>query len=436
MIMSARTCLLGSILLVAGCSIAESPPSSTDPDAAMADDASTTPDARFDPALASSKQLCKLLSDRNVNDPTPNDVQHEANVLGADLGIPVVASDKLYLLFGDTIGFAGIWPGDESHPDSVGYGLDSATAIAADPSLLCERLRIVSLPPTQSIGPSVSSSVKADFAGAAMIAPSGHSLGEYIRNPAGYTGSTFPQLPGDFEVPSGAFSVNGAIYVFYTTVVGPGNIDMKASYLARWAQPGASGPFGYQILYQVDQRFDANGPLHGHFVNVAAEVVGNYLYVFGTGDYRRSKIYAARKPVAQLEQPGGFEELGEIVGTAGYGELSVHYYPSIGRWMLLAEELLPSSNRIVAYFSTKPEGPWSTPFVVHDMGDAAFRASYCCSSEDNCLGRQMFNCNRTAFYGTYLFPSLIETANDITVTYTMSSFSPYNVALFQTTFTK
>jgi hypothetical protein len=431
--MKMRSSLL--LWFVLGCGTAQG---SLDPDATTSspDGATATSDAAFEPTLTSTKQLCKLLSDRNVNDPSANDVQHNANVLGADLGIPVVANDKLYILFGDTIGFAGIWPGTESHPDSVGYGLDPASAIAADPSLLCDRLRIVTLPASQSLGPSVNSSIKADFAGAAMIAPQGHALSEYIKNPAGPSGNTFPQLPGDFEVPSGAFSVGGAIYVFYTTVVGPGNIDMKASYLAKWAAPGTTGPFGYQVLYQVDQRFDANGPLHGHFVNVAAEVVGDYLYIFGTGEYRRSKIYAARKPLAQLDQPGGFAEIGEIVGTAGYGELSVHFYPSIGRWVLLAEELTPTSNRIVAYFAAKPEGPWGTPFVVHDMGDSAFTSKYCCSSEDNCLGAQMFNCNRTGFYGTYLFPTLNETANELTITYTMSSFSPYNVALFQATFTR
>ena len=72
----------------------------------------------------------------------------------------------------------------------------------------------------------------------------------------------------------------------------------------------------------------------------------------------------------------------------------------------------------------------------NDYMFSAFTAKYCCSSEDNCLGAQMFNCNRTGFYGTYLFPSLIETPSALTVTYTMSSFSPYNVALFQATFTK
>jgi hypothetical protein len=395
------------------------------------------PDAdTFHPAVIDSGSLCKLLSNRNASDPTANDVQHRANILGADLGIPVVADDRLYLMFGDTIGFAGIWPLSESHPDSIGYGLDSATAIAAQPNLLCNRLGIVTLPASQSLGPDANPAIEADFAGVAMAPPSGQSLGQYIRNPSGPSGSTFAHLPGDFEVPSGAFSVGSAIYVFYTTVVSRSDVSMKGSYLAKWAQPGTSGPFGMQILHQVDQRFDGNGAMKGRFINVAAEVHGNYLYVFGTGEYRKSSIHVARKPLAMIDSPGGYEHLGEIVATPGYGEISVRYFPSLERWMLLAEELKPTSNRIVAHFAAKPEGPWIGPIVVHDMADSSFRAQYCCTSEDNCLGNQFFNCNRTGFYGTYLMPSIIDAGDWFTVTYTMSSFSPYNVALFQATFSK
>src|SRR5690349_14452473 len=86
-------------------------------DAAQSNDATAIDAApRPLPELTSTAQLCKLLSNRNTSDPTANDVQHRANVLGADLGIPVEAGGTLYLLFGDTIGYAGIW-GSESHPD-------------------------------------------------------------------------------------------------------------------------------------------------------------------------------------------------------------------------------------------------------------------------------------------------------------------------------
>jgi hypothetical protein len=342
----------------------------------------------------------------------------------------------MFIMFGDTIGFRGIWPVGESHPDSIGYGLDSATAIAAQPNLLCSRMRMINLPPAQAIGPSVDASIVTDFAGVAMIAPENRALSEFIRNPSGAQGSTFPHLPGDFEVPSGAFTVGSSIYVFYTTVVGPTNIDMKGSYLAKWQTPTTAGPFAYQILHQVDQRFDANGALHGRFINIAADVMDDHVYLFGTGAYRKSAIHVAKKPLAALDSDGGYQELGEIVATPGYGEVSVRYFPSLGQWMLLAEEITPQSNRIVAYFAARPEGPWSAPIIVHDMADPLFRGAYCCSSEDNCNGAQMFNCNRTGIYGTYLFPAVSETATTFTVTYTMSSFSPYNVALFRTTFAK
>jgi hypothetical protein len=409
--------------------------SQPDASAAPATDASTK-DAPAVHAVASS-ELCKLLSNRNTSDPTPNDVQHRANMLGADLGIPVVHGDQLYLFFGDTLGYAGIWGATESHPDAIGYATDSAATLAAQPNLLCSDLRIVSLPAAQSIGPQVDPTVQADFAGAAMTAPAGGALADYIHNPAGgANGTTFPYLPGDFEVPSGAFSTADAIYVFYTTVVSPGDAEMKASYLVRWSQPSPSGPPSDQILYGVDERFDGSGALGGNFINISAEVSGDYVYLFGTGAYRASGIAVARKRLDALATPGGFEQLGTIITTPGYGETSVRYFPEVDRWVLLAEESLPASNRIVAYTAQDPAGPWSAPIIVHDMADPTFRQTYCCATDDDCTAPQMFDCDRTGFYGTYLLPNVTTSGNSFTVTYTMSSFAPYNVALFQTTFSE
>jgi hypothetical protein len=416
------------VAAVAACGHSASPPAGTTdgPPQPVADASADAP-----PPITSvtSMQACKLLSNKFAGDPTPNDVQHRANMLGADLGIPVAHDDQLFLLFGDTIGFNTIWPGSESHPDAVGFGSDTATAIAAQPSLLCNDLGILHLSSTIS----TDSSVKADFAGAAMAAPSGHTLGEYIHNPAGGS-TTFPYLPGDFEVPSGAFSTGDSVYVFYTTVVSRAQPDMVASYLARWQNPSTTGTPGYQILYAVDERVDTNGPLHGHFINIAAEVSGDYVYLFGTGAYRASPIYIARKRLDALGTSGGFEELGTVTQTAGYGETSVRYFPEVNRWMVMAEELLPTSNRIVAYTAASPTGPWAGPLVVHDMADPQFLAQYCCTTDDNCVNQQMFNCDRTGFYGSYLLPGATTSGASFSVAYTLSSFSPYNVALFQATF--
>jgi hypothetical protein len=441
-----------ALVLAAGCGGgAGQPDGATGGDDSAAD--AGAPDAFVHttvPELAGSDQICKLLNNLNINDPTPNNVQFRANVLGADLGIPVDHDGKLYLFFGDTIGFKGIWGGGQSHPDAVGYSLDPTSAVIANPALLCDRLRIVTLARASSVGPSVDAAIEADFAAGAMAAPGGHTLGEYIRNPSGPANQTFPNLPGDFEVPSGAFSYGGSMYIFYTTVVGPNDITMKGSYLAKWASPSPTTIPGYNILYGVDERFDAAGALRGDFINIAAEVHGSYVYLFGTGPYRASGVHLARKALATLDTPGGFEQFdpasgqwvaqgaptAPIFGPAGFGETSVRYFPQIGRWMFLAEELLPTSNRIIARFADQPEGPWSDAIVVHDMGDSAFRNAYCCAVENQCTGKQFFNCNRTGFYGTYLLPGLqLHDDGSFTVLYTMSSFDPYNVAVFKTTFT-
>jgi hypothetical protein len=373
--------------------------------------------------------VCKLLSNRFAGDPTPNDVQHRANMLGADLGIPVAFNSNLFLMFGDTVGYSVIW-GPGSHPDAVGVAADTATAVLSQPQLLCNDLGILHESSTISSDPSV----HADFAGAFMSPPSGHSLEEYIHNPAGVGSSTFSNLPGDFEVPSGAFAYGDSIYVFYTTVVSPTQPTMTASYLARWQNPSSTGKPGYQILYSVDSLM--KGALNGHFVNVSAEVSGDYVYLFGTGQYRASPIYVARKRLDQLTTAGGFEQLGVVASRPGYGETSVRYFSRINTWMLLAEEINPNvSNRIVAYTATNPTGPWTGPTTILDMADPQFRSQYCCTTDDNCQNQQMFNCDKTGFYGSYLLPGVTTNKTGFTVTYTLSSFSPYNVALFQTTFT-
>ena len=78
--------------------------------------------------------------------------------------------------------------------------------------------------------------------------------------------------------------------------------------------------------------------------------------------------------------------------------------------------------------------------TILDMADPQFRSRYCCAIDDDCAGEQMFNCDRTGFYGAYLLPrARVETDASgtpaaITVAYTLSSFSPYNVGLYETTF--
>jgi hypothetical protein len=393
------------------------------------------------PKLVGSAETCKLISNTKLEDPAANKAQFRANVTGTDLGIPVEHDGTLYFLFGDTVGFRGIWGFGES-PDAVGFSLASPAAVAVDPSVLCTNLRFLTLPVQSSVGPSQDSRIERDFAGVHMTPPAGHAIGEYVHNPAN-TG--FPNLPGDFEVPSGAFSYGGSMYVFYTTV--DGAVQMKGSYLAKWVAPSPSALPAYDILYGIDQRFTANGPLNGDFINIAPLVHGSYVYLYGTGDYRQSAVHLARKALATLGQPGGFERydattkswlapgtpVAPIVPSLANGEMSIRYFPAIGRYMMLNQEQGPAGVRVIARFSEKPEGPWSD-VVVHDLADPAFKAKYCCTA-NACLGEQLFHCDRAGFYGTYLLPEVkVQPDGSFVVSYVMSTWDPYNVALMQATF--
>lgn len=407
-------------------------------------DGTTTSDALlaagYIPGFESIALRCKLISDRNLDDPTPNNTHHRANLRGTDLGIPLAHGDDLYFFFGDTAGSQVIWPlGPESLPDAVGYSAVPASDVAADPTQLCSQLRFLRGAPTGS--------VEGDFAAAHMTPPPGRPISEFIHNPSGPRGANaFPNLPGDFEVPSGAFSHSGSIYLFYT-IINHEPFEMRGSYLAKWSAPSTTGLPNYDILYHVDQRFDANGALRGNFINIAALVDGAYVYMYGTGKYRASPVHLARKTLASLGTPGGIQsydpvtktwvaanaQVAPIVPEPNIGELSVQYFPEIGRYVMLDQEI-NLGNRIAARFAEAPEGPWSAPITVATMQDPAFASRYCCTGTD-CLGERLFECEHAGFYGTYMLPKATVNADgSFAINFVMSTWIPYNVALMTATF--
>jgi hypothetical protein len=407
-------------------------------------------DATYDggdagPSLVATSQVCKLINGQAESDPTANKAATLANLAGTELGIPVEVGGTLYFFFGDSHGYKGIWAPNQSLPDAVGYSLDSATALATTPDLLCSDLRFLTLSSASSLGPTIDPSIMADFAATAMNAPVGQQIGSFVHNPSGDSQTTWWQnLPGTSEVPSGAFSYGSDLYVLYTTVAAPTDTTMKASYLARWSGPTTHDIPSFNILYSVDERFDSAGALYGDFINVATETSGNYVYLFGTGDFRKSPVRLARKALSSLDTAGSFELYdaasgtwgssrgAPIVTTPGYGETSVRYFSAINRWMFLAADL-DMHTQIVARFADKPEGPWSAPVIVEDMADPAFISQYCCGT--TCAGSQMIHCSQGTLYGAYLLPEIaVHADGSFTVTYTMSTGNPYDVVLMKATF--
>jgi hypothetical protein len=224
---------------------------------------------------------------------------------------------------------------------------------------------------------------------------------------------------------------------------------MKGSYLARWTAPSTTGLPTYEILYHVDERFDANGALRGDFINIAPVIVGDWLYLYGSGEYRHSSVHLARKPLSALATAGGFERFDAatktwrpandasakpVVVSPGVGELSVQYFPTIKRFAMMNQEINANGNQVVARFANAPEGPWSPAIVVASLSDPAFVSTYCCVDND-CVGPRLFNCDRAGFYGTYMLPDVTKKADgSFAIDFTMSTWDPYNVALMSATF--
>lgn len=407
------------------------------------------------PSYVSRSLVCKLVSDRGLDDPTANATHTRFNLRGTDLGVPVIWGSRLLVLFGDTVGYRVIWDFGED-PDAVAT-IDAAS-VQADPSALCDGLDFYVTPDVPSVAAGVDPAIERDFAGASMTAPDGESVADYIAQPAG----PFAFMPGTFEVPTGALAHDAGVWIFYAGLVetSPRHRATR-NYLARWDDPTAAALPAYAIVRPVDDL--DGGALGGHFIQVAPVGVGDAVWLFGTGDYRRSGVWVARSDRAALETGDGTElydpSRGAWVGAAeldaaalgaippsfetdGVGELSVVWQDDPGLLVALYQRELHDGggnivdNRIVLRTAPAPQGPWSEAVTIVDMADPRFAAEHCCGA--TCEGAQILNCAVAGLYGAYLLPAVtVADAGDgvleLDLPFLVSTWDPYNVVLMRTT---
>ncbi len=225
------------------------------------------------PSVLGYELRCKLISDVGITDPTANDTHHRANLRGTDLGIPLVVDDALFLFFGDTQGNRTIWaPGED--PDSVARV--GAVQASDDPDVLCDGLEFLLTRDDPSVAAQDDPTILRDFAASTMTAPPGQALSDYI----GDSPPPFPNIPGTFEVPTGALRVGDEVYTWWAgqTTFNP-RPQMRLSYLARWDLPRTLPN------HQIVRPFDAldEGALGGHFLQAWPVMLGDTVYVLGTG---------------------------------------------------------------------------------------------------------------------------------------------------------
>ncbi len=346
----------------------------------------------------STQRLSQLTGDydRAKGEPTLNLTGQRFGADATDLGSSFEHQGKLFFLFGDTWGQPGL-------VDAVAW--------------------------SQSRDPA---HIKLDFYR--------DTNGEWLP----------PIAPGverrEFEIPSGGISVGGKIHVVFTT---------------NW--PERANIMGRSILAVSDddgRTFRALYPLsHQHFINVSLWQKDGWIYLFGSGEYRKSNVYLARTRAKNIAIASAWSYWSgkDRAGNARWsareseaaplfihptvGEFSVAYCEPIGRWLMLYNSSNPRG--VVMRSALRPAGPWTDAELIFDpWRDGGYGKFMHISSQFKADADKLSDAGREAEwggeYGPYLMarftkalPATGLLPRGCRIFYTLSTWNPYQVMVMQ-----
>jgi len=285
----------------------------------------------------SLRRVCQLTGehDRTSGVPVPSRTLSEAGLVGTDLGSSVDLGDRLTFLFGDT------WP-DRALGDTIAW--TNATEPGPDLTLTFAKR------------------------------PDGRFKTFVLRSrfvPSGF-GTT-----GVFEVPTGGFVSGNRLYIIYSQGHADPGPTMLSSVMCRADDPNDLTQL--TVLYQVSRVSD------GSFINAAPVVhrtrVGRpwMVYFFGSGDYRKSRVFLARVPLSDVDDPQktswrywtaeGWNEHEQnatplfVDEPPGVGELSAAFVAPLRRWLLTYQ--LDDPKGVWFRTASNPSGPYSAPRLLY-----------------------------------------------------------------------
>jgi hypothetical protein len=365
----------------------------------------------------STQKVCQVVgeTDRQWMQAAVNRTEERARFWGTDLGASFEHKGRLVVLFGDTHPVAGIVRPRDA--DSIAF---SDTANPED----CLRLSFL------------------------------------LNQDGGFRPLTIPGVyAGAFAVPSGGFSLNGAMYVLTTSDV-PGRGPMARSVLARSDDDG----WTFRRLYDLSiERLVHVSPAlipAGRVAGVPDQREG--ILFWGTGPFRRSNPHLAFIPAAEVENPAalrhfaGLRPGGEPIWSADerdsvplfdqpcMGEFSAGWNEFLSKWLLL---YTCGGRRAALFLRTAdlPWGPWSAPVMLFDparrLDGCAFLNSPPEVIQVSAGGRPCpvvsdphtpFNLGEA--YGPYLISRFTrgEAGRSSTIYFLMSTWNPYTVVLMRT----
>jgi hypothetical protein len=334
----------------------------------------------------STKRVSQLTGDfdRAFKKPTLSQTTRRFGIVGTDLGSSFEHKGNLYFLFGDTLGQPGAL-------DAIGW--------------------------TSSRDPE---KVSLDF----------HS---------GRGGRWMPPgVPGikqaGFEVPSGGVSIDGTMFVVFTTDHTEAR-TMGRSVMASSTDDGRT----FRVVYELSR---------DKFINVSFVSRDGWLYLYGSGDYRKSSVCLARvKPSdlsdrARLEYFSGAATDGQLRWSAReadavtlfqhnvVGEFSVSYLAPLAQYIMLYNSSAPRG--IVMRSSPSPTGPWNPGGVLFDPWREQGEVPFIHLGRGGALGDPNRNDRPGAAYGPFIMERYTNCSGDqCRLYYTMSTWNPYQVMVMQ-----
>jgi uncharacterized protein DUF4185 len=339
----------------------------------------------------STKRVCQLTGDydRAAKVPTLSQTGKRFGVEGTDLGSSFEHKGKLYFLFGDTNGRPG-----------------ARDAVAWTTSKSPERIEL-----------------------------------EFFQDRDGkWLPPTVPGISlGAFEVPSGGISIGEGIYVVFTTDHSKARA-MGRSVLAVSRDDGRT----WKLLYELSR---------DKFINVSMCFGDGWLFIFGSGEYRKSTVCLAR---VRSNEIGRRSRIEYLVGSGTnrepkwssreadamalfpndqIGEFSVSYVEPVKRYVMLYNSGKPRG--IVMRSATLPRGPWSDGVVIfdpaRDNGYGHFmHVPPSVKGQHDALSDPNLTEEWGGEYGPYLMARYTTTGDGrCRIYYTMSTWNPYQVMVMQ-----
>jgi uncharacterized protein DUF4185 len=339
----------------------------------------------------STQRVCQLTGDldRATGKPTLSRTDEHFGVWGTDLGSSFMHGGKLFFLFGDTVGRPG-------SRDVLAW------TESKDPA------RIV--------------------------------LHFYKAADGKWLPLTVPGIgQGAFEVPSGGVSIGAAMYVVCTTDHSEAKV-MGRSVVARSNDEGRT----FKLLYDLS---------HMKFINVAFWPTAEWLYLYGSGEYRKSNVCLARvrphhfedrSKLEYFQGPGGEgrprwspreEDAVPLFHQLQVGEFSVKHLKPVNRYVMLYNAAQPRG--ITMRSAPEPWGPWSEGTVIFEPGrDKGYGHFMHISSKAEKNADNLSDPGREqewgGEYGPYIIaPFTVEIEGRCRIFYTMSTWNPYEVMVMR-----